>query len=311
MKLHIPANITLPKFSTIRFYILPVAALFGIIFVIRTVIAGSVPPPVAPPVVEPARPPYESFVAGSGIIESISENVAIASPLAGVIKQVLVKAGDAVEKGQALFSLDDRDALAELQVRQAQVERARAQQADAETQLSLYRSVTDPRAIMRGELLKRESVLSIAKAALAEAESQVNAIQTTLDRMTIRSPLNGTVLQSKARVGEFASAQVMTSPLMIVGTTTPLAVRVDVDENDAWRVEAGKPAQGILRGNTQVTFPLTFVRFEPYVVPKRSLTGESTERVDTRVLQVVYSFERRELPIFVGQLVDVYIESSK
>ena len=311
MKLQIPANITLPKFSTVRFYILPVAALFGIIFVIRTVIAGSVPPPVAPPVVEPARPPFESFVAGSGIIESISENIAIASPLAGVIKQVYVKAGDTVDKGQALFSLDDRDTLAEREVRQAQVERARAQQADAETQLALYKSVIDPRAIMRGELLKRESVLAIAKAALAEAESQVNAIQTTLDRMTIRSPLDGTVLQSKARVGEFASAQVMTSPLMIVGTTSPLAVRVDVDENDAWRVERGKNAQGVLRGNTQVTFPLTFVRFEPYVVPKRSLTGESTERVDTRVLQVIYSFDRKELPIFVGQLVDVFIESSK
>ena len=311
MKLHIPSNITLPKFSTVRFYILPVVALLGILFVIRTVIVGSVPPPVAPPVVEPARPPYESFVAGSGIIESISENIAIASPLAGVIKQVYVKAGDTVDKGQALFSLDDRDALAEREVRQAQVERARAQQADAETQLALYKSVTDPRAIMRGELLKRESVLAIAKAALAEAESQVNAIQTTLDRMTIRSPLNGTVLQSKARVGEFASAQVMTSPLMIVGTTSPLAVRVDVDENDAWRVEAGKNAQGILRGNTQVTFPLAFVRFEPYVVPKRSLTGESTERVDTRVLQVIYSFDKKDLPIFVGQLVDVYIESVK
>lgn len=311
MKLQLPANITIPKFSTIRFYILPVAALIGILFVIRVVVAGSVPPPVAPPVVEPARPPYEFFVAGSGIIESISENIAIASPLAGVIKQVFVKAGDPVTKGQALFSLDDRDALAELQVRQAQVERARAQVADAETQLSLYKSVTDPRAIMRGELLKRESGLAIAKAALAEAESQVNAIQTTLDRMTIRAPIDGTVLQSKARVGEFAPAQVMTSPLMIVGTTNPLAVRVDVDENDAWRVEAGKPAQGILRGNTQVTFPLTFVRFEPYVVPKRSLTGESTERVDTRVLQVIYSFDKKDLPIFVGQLVDVFIESSK
>jgi RND family efflux transporter MFP subunit len=311
MKLQLPANITLPKFSTVRFYILPVASLFGILFVIRTVIAGSVPPPVAPPVVEPSRPPYSFFVAGSGIIESISENIAIASPLAGVVKQVFVKAGDTVEKGQPLFSLDDRDALAELQVRKAEVERARAQQVDAETQLSLYKSVTDSRAIMRGELLKRESVLAIAKAALAEAESQVNAVQTTLDRMTIRSPLEGTVLQSKARVGEFAPAQVMTSPLMIVGTTSPLAVRVDVDENDAWRVEAGKGAQGILRGNTGVTFPLTFVRFEPYVVPKRSLTGESTERVDTRVLQVIYSFEKKDLPIFVGQLVDVYIESSK
>jgi RND family efflux transporter MFP subunit len=311
MKLHLPANISLPKFSTVRFYILPVASLFGIIFVIRTVISGSVPPPVAPPVVEPARPPYTSFVAGSGIIESISENIAIASPLAGVIKAVYVKAGDTVETGKPLFSLDDRDTLAELQVRQAQVEVARAQLADAETQLSLYKSVTDPRAIMRGELLKRESVLSIAKANVAGAESQMKATQTTLERMTIRSPLNGTVLQSKARVGEFAPAQVMASPLMIIGTTSPLAVRVDVDENDAWRVEAGKPAQGTLRGNTQVTFPLTFVRFEPYVVPKRSLTGESTERVDTRVLQVIYSFEKKDLPIFVGQLVDVFIESSK
>jgi len=311
MKLQLPRQISLAPLAAARFYILPVVALIGIIFVIRTVIAGSIPPPVAPPVVEPARPPYTSFVAGSGIIESISENIAIASPLAGVIKQVYVKAGDPIEKGQALFSLDDRDTIAELQVRQAQVERARAQQIDAETQLSLYKSVTDPRAIMRGELLKRESVLAIAKAALAEAESQVNATRTTLDRMTIRSPINGTVLQSKARVGEFASAQVMTSPLMIVGTTTPLAVRVDVDENDAWRVEAGKNAQGVLRGNTQVIFPLTFVRFEPYVVPKRSLTGESTERVDTRVLQVIYSFERKDLPIFVGQLVDVFIESSK
>jgi len=311
MKLHLPANISLPKSSTVRFYILPVASLFGIIFVIRTVISGSVPPPVAPPVVEPARPPYTSFVAGSGIIESISENIAIAAPLAGVVKAVYVQAGDTVETGKPLFSLDDRDTLAELQVRQAQVEVARAQLADAETQLSLYKSVTDPRAIMRGELLKRESVLSIAKANVAGAESQMKATQTTLERMTIRSPLNGTVLQSKARVGEFAPAQVMASPLMIIGTTSPLAVRVDVDENDAWRVEAGKPAQGTLRGNTQVTFPLTFVRFEPYVVPKRSLTGESTERVDTRVLQVIYSFEKKDLPIFVGQLVDVFIESSK
>ena len=90
-----------------------------------------------------------------------------------------------------------------------------------------------------------------------------------------------------------------------------MAVRVDVDENDAWRVEAGRPARAILRGNTEVSFPLTFVRFEPYVIPKRSLTGESTERVDTRVLQIIYNFDKKDLPIFVGQLVDVYIESPK
>ncbi len=55
--------------------------------------------------------------------------------------------------------------------------------------------------------------------------------------------------------------------------------------------------------------PLQFVRFEPYVVPKRSLMGDSTERVDTRVLQVLYRFTRETLPIYVGRQMDVFIEA--
>jgi RND family efflux transporter MFP subunit len=251
------------------------------------------------------------FVAGSGIIESSSENISIASPLPGVIKGVFVKAGDTVETGQALFALDDRDVNAEIQVREAQVEKAKAALEDANTQLSIYKSITDARAIMKGELLKRESAVALAQAGISEAESLLAASRTTLERMTIRSPINGDVLQSKARVGEFAPAQVMTTPLMVVGTVQPLSVRVDIDENDAWRVQAGSQATAILRGNTQISFPLTFGRFEPYVIPKRSLTGESTERVDTRVLQVVFNFDKKELPLYVGQLVDVYIESKE
>lgn len=294
-----------------RFYLLPIASIIGIVFVIRTVIAGSVPAPVAAPVVQPPKPPYSVFVAGSGIIESSSENISIASPLPGVIKAVFVKAGDSVEIGQPLFSLDDRDVNAEIEVRGAQVEKARAALDDAKTQLSIYKSVTDSRAIMKGELLKRESAVAVATAGIAEAESLLAASKTTLERMTIRSPIVGEVLQSKARVGEFAPAQVLATPLMVVGSVQPLSVRVDIDENDAWRVQPGTHATAILRGNTQITFPLTFARFEPYVVPKRSLTGESFERVDTRVLQVLFNFEKKGLPIYVGQLVDVYIESKE
>jgi RND family efflux transporter MFP subunit len=250
-------------------------------------------------------------VAGSGIIEASSENIAIASPLAGVIKEVFVKAGDRIERDQPLFSLDDRDIIAEIQVREAQVTKAEASLEDANTQLAIYKSVNDQRAIMRGELLKRESTVAVAKAGLLEAKALLEAAQTTLSRMTVRSPLDGTVLQSKARVGEFAPAQVLTSPLMVVGSTYPLVVRVDIDENDAWRVEGGSKASANLRGNTAISFPLSFVRFEPYVVPKRSLTGESFERVDTRVLQVLYSFDKGQLPLYVGQLVDVFIETTK
>jgi len=44
-------------------------------------------------------------------------------------------------------------------------------------------------------------------------------------------------------------------------------------------------------------------------VPKRSLTGDSTERVDTRVLQVLYRFDRGDLPVYVGQQMDVFVEA--
>jgi hypothetical protein len=86
-------------------------------------------------------------------------------------------------------------------------------------------------------------------------------------------------------------------------------VRVDVDENDAWRIKSGAAATGFLRGNKNLKTAMRFVRFEPYVVPKKSLTGDSTERVDTRVLQVIYSFDRGSLPIYVGQQMDVFIDA--
>jgi hypothetical protein len=48
---------------------------------------------------------------------------------------------------------------------------------------------------------------------------------------------------------------------------------------------------------------------EPFVVPKKSLTGDSTERVDTRVLQVIYRIDDKNVPVFVGQQMDVFIDA--
>jgi HlyD family secretion protein len=88
-----------------------------------------------------------------------------------------------------------------------------------------------------------------------------------------------------------------------------LHVRVDVDEHDAWRVREGAPAVASPRGNGSLRIPLEFVRFEPYVIPKKSLTGDSTERVDTRVLEVIYRVQDQNAPLHVGQQMDVYIET--
>ena len=88
-----------------------------------------------------------------------------------------------------------------------------------------------------------------------------------------------------------------------------LHVRVDIDENDAWRVRSHALAMGFVPGNPDLKTSLQFQRLEPYVVPKVSLTGQGTERTDTRVLQAIYSFDPAALPVYVGQQMDVFIQA--
>src|SRR5688500_19101529 len=94
-----------------------------------------------------------------------------------------------------------------------------------------------------------------------------------------------------------------------MGEVRRVHVRGDIYENDAWRIRPETPAVATVRGNRDLKTKLSFVRIEPYVIPKRSLTGESTERVDTRVLQILYSFERGAIPVYVGQQMDVFIDA--
>ena len=129
--------------------------------------------------------------------------------------------------------------------------------------------------------------------------------------MTVRAPRDGNVLRINTRAGEYASAQILATPLIVFGDTQTYWVRVDIDENDAWRVHEGAHAVASLRGNAKLKTDLKFVRFEPYVIPKKSLTGDNSERVDTRVLQIMFECTATDLPLFVGQLMDVYIEADK
>jgi hypothetical protein len=94
----------------------------------------------------------------------------------------------------------------------------------------------------------------------------------------------------------------------LLGDTNRLQARVDVDEVNADRVAGGASAVASLKGDATKTIPLKFVRIEPYIVPKKNLTGSNTERVDMRVLQVIYEFSPPKFPVYVGQQVDVFLE---
>jgi multidrug resistance efflux pump len=126
----------------------------------------------------------------------------------------------------------------------------------------------------------------------------------------VRALVAGEVLQVNVRPGEYVGAPAGQA-LVVLGNVGQLHVRVDIDEHDIPRFHPGAPAKAMLRGSPGQEFPLTFVRVEPYVVPKKSLTGNNSERVDTRVLQVIYAVEAEGAPLYVGQQMDVFIDAAK
>jgi len=304
-------------------FILPaigvLAAVWAAYSVVRTQPRRAPTDPPAPP----AMSDFRETVAAVGLIEASTENIWVGTPLAGVVEKVFVTAGQHVRNGEPLFELDTRQLRAELAVRQQAVLVARARErvaearvADLQRQLEFAEQVKDKRAISAEELTRRGSAVETARAELDEvrseipaAESHVQSVRVDLERSIVRAPLAAEVLQVKVRAGEFAPAAATANPLILLGRSKPLHVRVDVDEQEAWRVHEGARAVGHARGNPNLKAPLQFVRFEPFVVPKRSLTGDSTERVDTRVLQIIYRVDRDDVPLFIGQQLDVFIDA--
>jgi len=247
---------------------------------------------------------------------------------------LVVKKAALAEARARLARLKQAPRVEDLPPAHAKVEEAEAILAEARHQLQLAEKLKDARAIAIDDVNKRRFAVEAAEARLAQAkadlklleagswkadievatatvasaEAEVEGAQVEIGRLTVRAPVEGDILQVNVRPGEFAPSGATAVPLILLGNLDKLHVRVDIDENDAWRFRREAPAVASIRGNPQFKTDLTFEYVEAYVVPKRSLTGESTERVDTRVMQAVYSFKRGKLPIYPGQLMDVYID---
>jgi HlyD family secretion protein len=218
---------------------------------------------------------------------------------------------------------------------EARVKEAEALLSDATVQLQLMESVRDKRAIRAEDLERRKRAvqaaaarldeaqaalqllragtwskdIDVARAEVAQATSQVLRVRADLDRLTVTSPIGGEILQCNIRAGEYAAAGPLAQPLILMGAVDELHVRAEVDERDAGRVKPAATVIASVRGDASRQYSLRFVRFEPFVVPKRNLTGDGGERVDTRVLQVIYALER-PAAVRPGQQMDILIEAN-
>ncbi len=62
-------------------------------------------------------------------------------------------------------------------------------------------------------------------------------------------------------------------------------MRVDIDENDAWRFQPCAPAMAFVRGNPDLKVPVRYERTDPDVVPRVLLTGDSLKKGDAHIIR--------------------------
>jgi HlyD family secretion protein len=232
-----------------------------------------------------------------------------------------------------------------LEVAKAQVEFTSASLKTAQDQLDKQRKSyeLDPRSVSKDALDNAVNAVKVAKANLEvvqkqyeltkagawvydikNQENQYNALSKAftasnalLAKYTIKAPVDGVILSIKAAVGSYISPQGAYgtytqgfNPVIVMGSSqTYIGVRCYIDEILINRLPQASQmhAQMFIRG-TNISIPLQYVRVQPYVSPKIELSSQRTERVDVRVLPVIFRFERpKNIYVYPGQLVDVYI----
>lgn len=275
------------------------------------------------------------------VLVNVGENVKKGTPLLQLDDRDLkaeLKSQQALYEIAAakLHKLEESPREEDILVANADVINAEAELRQAKRQYEMVAGLQDPRALSQQEIDRRHFAyiqaeaklaqaqaslskvksgtwkpdLSIAKFELLQAKMNVERVNTEIKRTTILSPIDGKVLQIKIHEGELPPSDTSRSPIMIVGNTEEKHLEVSINQYNASYFDPKAPAVAFLQGDARVQVPLEFVRLDPYLVNKQNITNDISEKVDTRVLQVVYKFVNNPYRIFVGQQMDVFIEAS-
>jgi len=290
------------------FYSLIVLSIIGIIIGVAVIFYDERPTGSQTLPIPELAPPYKNFIAGTGIVESSSKNIQIGSFIDGVISGVNVENGESVKKGELLFTLNKTIITAQIAAQQAAIALANTKLNKAQHQFRIMKNFKKvaPNMVKKAEYATAKDNVEEAGARFNVAKSKLEVLQKELSFYDVYSPIDGKVLESQLSIGKYFPKN---SKLITIGSNQR-NLRVDINEYDVWKFAPNTNAVAFVRGHPKLKTALKYLYTMPYVVPKKNLTGLSTERTDTRVLQVLYALPTKiDFPLFVGQQLDVFIQT--
>lgn len=303
---------------------------------------------------------FTNYTCAKGTVVPSSDYIEVGSPFSGMIETVHVKAGDKVEIGDPLFSLnteqlemkksaleaDLRAETAKLKVfhqnhskslldMQSLLESTQAKYLAAHNKFQVYEKLIHSKAISQleyddqkmiaetlsntlkryeGELakLKQTAVtpeLEVQRALIDKKKSELNQLEWTLTHSTIKAQESGTIYNCFMHRGDVVERGKSALPILRMGREDPLHVKVSLPESAYWKLKKrGKniKAHVVLRSNPAINTKLEFVEMRNHMVP----TSWDGNRSQTdSAIELIFSFEKGDQKILVGQSVDVFLET--
>ncbi len=174
-----------------------------------------------------------------GTVRPVHETT-IGSKLLARVVEVNLKAGQKVQQGVVLVRLDDTELHAKLKQAEAALAAAEAARAQAEAENNRYAKLIKANAVSQQEYERAATALKSTDAELRRAKEFVNEVQATLDFTTVRSPLDGIVIDKKVDVGDMVTPGQRLATLL---DPKRMQFVASVRESLAHRLKVGQPIE--------------------------------------------------------------------
>lgn len=224
----------------------------------------------------------------------------------------------------------------DLEIAEEALKKAEVALSESKTQYEMVTNLPNPRAISKEEYDRRlyryqqseaelremqarfgkmksgawKPEMNIATHEVEQAKAGVEAIETEIQRTSIKSPIDGTVLQIKIHEGETSNSD-PSQTVIILGDVDDLNLRVSIDQFNVSSLQPNTPAIAYRQGDRSTEYPLEFLHVEPFMVPKKYLTNEIEEKIDTHVFEIVYRIAKQDSHLYIGEQMDVFIDIKK
>lgn len=276
----------------------------------------------------------------TGRVEAVDGELEVSAQMSGTLVTVKVKEGDWVTSGTVLAEVDarrekaahdlalaklarvkagvgkeeiaaaeaTRDAISAESVR-AEMEFQRALKLQGATKGAISEDMMDQRRQYAETTRKRlisatKQFEALQRGPLTEdialAEAEVAVARTAYDLREIHAPSDGSILLLNKHPGDFVSLN-FPSPILRMANTRKLRLRIEVSEQEVYRLKAGMTGDFTTYGESKSNGKLQVVTLLPAFAPRRLFEPDSTARMDTRTLQALCEILDGSAQVYAGQ----------